>query len=157
MSYQYGGQCGSCKEYSFEGDNKKGYCSYYRSYFYPDDRCDHYDESTGRTGCWLTSACCKAKGLSDDCNELQALRSFRDSILKEMPCGQEMIAFYYAQAPRIVKQIDQSENQMNLYEEIYQNIQKILVELQEKDYKQVVIDYLYMMYTIDLKSRGEHK
>ncbi len=154
MSYEYGNQCGSCKEYSFEGDNKKGYCSYYRSYFYPDDSCQHY---AGRSdGCWLTSACCKAQNLPDNCEELQVLRTFRDNILKSMPKGQDIIAFYYDQAPRIVDQIDQSENRMGLYEEIYQNIQKILIKLKEEKYEQVIIDYLYMMYTIDLKSKGEY-
>lgn len=73
-----------------------------------------------------------------------------------MPKGQDIIAFYYDQAPRIVDQIDQSENRMGLYEEIYQNIQKILIKLKEEKYEQVIIDYLYMMYTIDLKSKGEY-
>lgn len=32
------------------------------------------------SGCFLTSACVKYKGLSDDCKELTELRQFRDTV-----------------------------------------------------------------------------
>ena len=35
LEYQY--QCGGCVYYDFQGDYKKGYCSWYRSYYYPGD------------------------------------------------------------------------------------------------------------------------
>ena len=37
MAYET--QCGGCIDYDFQGDNYKGYCSYYRSYYYPGDSC----------------------------------------------------------------------------------------------------------------------
>lgn len=111
MYNDYPNQCGSCKEYTFEGDNAKGYCRYRGCYYYPNDSCQYYEEKSGSsTGCWLTSACCIAKGLPDDCMELTELRGFRDEILKAMPDGKKLIDFYYAEGPRIVKQIEASEH-----------------------------------------------
>ena len=42
-------------------------------------------------GCYLTSACVEAKGLPDDCQELQTLRAFRDGYLAHQTGGQEEI------------------------------------------------------------------
>lgn len=154
--YEYENQCGSCREYSFEGDNSKGYCNYHRAYYYPDDSCRNYVERGGSSGgCFLTSACCKAKNLPDNCKELESLRYFRDNILVNMPDGKNMIDFYYAQAPRIVKQIDNSAEPMKMYEEIYLHIKSILNKIDEKSYEKAVIEYLCMMYTADINSRKE--
>lgn len=156
MTYEYPNQCGSCIEYCFEGDNSKGLCKRYGAYYYPYDSCRNYVErGGGGTGCFLTSACCKAKKLPDDCKELEALRHFRDNILANMTDGKEMIDFYYAQAPRIVEQIDNSAEPLKIYEEIYNHILSIMKKIDEKNYDKAIIEYLSMMYTVDLKSRKE--
>ena len=49
---------------------------------------------SGTEGCYLTSACVTARGLSDQCEELQALRSFRDGYLSEQPGGPAEIEQY---------------------------------------------------------------
>ena len=46
-------------------------------------------------GCYLTTACVAARGLSDTGPELQTLRAFRDGVLAHMPGGQEEIEEYY--------------------------------------------------------------
>lgn len=154
--YEYENQCGSCAEYTFEGKDTLGYCKRVGAYYYPDDSCRNYVErGSGSSGCFLTSACCKAKNLPDDCKELESLRYFRDNILINMTDGKEMIDFYYAQAPRIVKQIDNSVEPMKLYEEIYFHIKSILNKIDEKNYEKAVIEYLCMMYTADINSRKE--
>lgn len=78
------GHCRSCKYYEFSGENSKGLCSWYNAYYYADDSCKHYEEgsSSGSGWCFLTTACCKYKGLPDDCAELETLRRFRDNYLK---------------------------------------------------------------------------
>lgn len=56
-------------------------------------------------GCFITSACCEALGLDDDCFELRALRRYRDGVLARRPRGAAAIAAYYALAPVILARI----------------------------------------------------
>lgn len=153
---EYEGKCGACTEYTFEGDNKKGYCSKYGQYYYPDDTCSTQSDVNRISGsiCWLTTACCEYKGLKDNCFELTELRNFRDNILINMPKGKEMIELYYSEGERIVKQIEKTDNKNEIYEYIYNNIKLIIDEIHNEKYEKAVIDYLYMTYKIDLISQG---
>jgi hypothetical protein len=56
-------------------------------------------------GCFITSACCEALGLADDCFELKALRLYRDEVLARRLGGAEDIAAYYARAPLILARL----------------------------------------------------
>jgi hypothetical protein len=56
-------------------------------------------------GCFISTACCEALGLDDDCFELCALRRYRDGVLAARPGGSEAIALYYALAPLILARI----------------------------------------------------
>lgn len=151
-------KCGSCMYYEYAGKYEKGYCSWYRSYYYPDDECNHWEqnenaESSG--GCFLTTACCAYKGLPDDCRELTVMRTFRDTKLQENEWGIKCIELYYQEAPRILKQIEAHPHRKQILEEIYSEIQKI-VELVEKEMNQeAVIRYLLMVVEADYKSREE--
>lgn len=108
------GHCRSCKYYEFSGENSKGYCSWFKAYYYADDSCKHYEEgsSSSSGGCFLTTACCKYKGLPDDCAELETLRRFRDTYLKETEYGSELIRAYYESAPALVERIELQRNGM---------------------------------------------
>lgn len=55
-----------------------------------------------RKDCFVTTACCDALGLADDCFELAALRRFRDGPLAALPGGAADIALYYALAPALL-------------------------------------------------------
>lgn len=79
--YQY--QCGGCVYYDFQGDYKKGYCSWYRSYYYPGDNCSHQKPVNATSGCYITTIVCDVLGLDDDCSLLNNLRSFRDNVLQK--------------------------------------------------------------------------
>ena len=38
-------RCGSCIYCEWDGDPyHKGYCSWYKTYYYPEDRCEHWKE-----------------------------------------------------------------------------------------------------------------
>jgi hypothetical protein len=60
------------------------------------------EKCTPPDGCFITSACCEAIGLDDDCFELRALRRYRDEVLAKRPGGVNEIAAYYALAPLIL-------------------------------------------------------
>ena len=58
--------------------------------------------------CFLTTACVEHAGLDDDCFELRTLRSFRDTVLVEMPGGRKDIPRYYDEAPVLVRRLKAS-------------------------------------------------
>jgi hypothetical protein len=65
-------------------------------------------------GCFLTTACCEALGLPDDCFELEALRRYRDLVLAASPQGREDIALYYRLAPAILAALPEAERRHRL-------------------------------------------
>ena len=56
-------------------------------------------------GCFITTACCEALGLDDDCFELRTLRRYRDQVLALRPGGAGDIAAYYELAPLILARL----------------------------------------------------
>ena len=50
-----------------------------------------WSDNGGSGGCYLTTACVVAKNLPDDCEELTALRNFRDTYLRNHENGEEDI------------------------------------------------------------------
>jgi hypothetical protein len=56
-------------------------------------------------GCFITTACCEALGLDNDCFELRTLRCYRDEVLAYRPGGVADIAAYYQLAPLILAQL----------------------------------------------------
>lgn len=63
------------------------------------------NECASAEGCFVTTACCEALGLRDDCFELRTLRRYRDEVLAKHPDGTHAIARYYATAPKVLKQL----------------------------------------------------
>lgn len=80
-------------------------------------------ESSGG-GCFITTACVTSKGLSDDCNELQVLRKFRDTYVASQPNGEKLISQYYQVAPQIVERMSRLDNSGELYDALFQDIAK---------------------------------
>lgn len=72
--------------------------------------------------CFLTTACVTQRGLPDNCEELQVLRTFRDEFLAPLPIGTDLIECYYRQAPGIVEAINASAKRHITYDRIYQVI-----------------------------------
>ena len=73
-------------------------------------------------GCFLTTACISAKGLPDDCDELQTLRYFRDGWLKKQEEGPALIEEYYAVAPGIVQAINRQKDAGDVWNRIYEEL-----------------------------------
>ncbi|MDD7282114.1 MAG: hypothetical protein PUH10_09040, partial [Erysipelotrichaceae bacterium] len=101
-------------------------------------------------GCYLTSACMYAKGLPDDCYELETLRSFRDTWLKNSDGGKEIIEQYYEVAPKIVSAINETDDSKLVYENLYNKMVKPCVELIEREKYQEALE-LYKNTTLMLK------
>lgn len=69
--------------------------------------------------CFLTTACCEAVGLPDECSELQTARRFRDHWLAHQPGGRAEIDHYYAVAPKIVQTIDAQPGATAFWRKLY--------------------------------------
>lgn len=146
--------CGTCKYYQYEGQDTKGYCNWYKSYYYHSDSCNHWEESdsysgSGSSGCFLTSACCDYKGLADDCEELQIMRNFRDTQLQNTAIGRELIQMYYRTAPEIVKRINSKESRDEIYQQIYERIQDIVVLLKKSLFEEATASYVKLVLFAD--------
>ena len=103
------------------------YFNYCGTKMFSDDYhdCPLYKDATGKRdsgGCYLTSACMSVKGdgFQDNCYELELLRDFRDTYVKEN--YPEDIAVYYDIAPRIVKNVESLENGKSIFEKMYDEL-----------------------------------
>ncbi len=74
-----------------------------------EERLDRYYEGTchrNHGGCFITTAVCKTFGKPDDCPELTAFRTFRDTYMKEDEALNNEVNNYYEIAPKICAEID---------------------------------------------------
>ena len=147
--------CGSCAEYEYEGENYKGYCRWYKTYYYPDDNCQHWEKSdyvsSGTSGCFITTACCIHRGLADDCELLTVIRRFRDEWLLEQTDGKKLVKEYYRIAPAIVAAVNESENRDEEYEKIYQELIRIKDMIEKSEYEKARNRYCRMTLFLKLK------
>jgi hypothetical protein len=72
------------------------------------------DKCVPPEGCFITTACCEALGLDDDCFELRALRRYRDEVLAKRPGGAGDIAAYCELAPLILARLPHEAREMRL-------------------------------------------
>lgn len=152
MAYVRDYTCGTCVNYTYEGENTKGYCSYYKTYYYHDESCSHWERSPAASssgGCFVTTACCQYKGLEDDCYELTTLRRLRDDYMKNTPMGNSLVKMYYDKAPALVEALDKCENKGEVYENIYKRITEVAKLTNEKKYSDAVGRYISMMMYCD--------
>jgi hypothetical protein len=89
---------------------------------YKDDKKDGQSEKSSGGGCFITTACVEAKGLPDNCPELNALRAFRDEYVRNLSNGEEIISDYYEVAPRIIVGINQEKNSRQVYLSLYDHL-----------------------------------
>ena len=144
--------CGSCKYYEYAGKNTQGYCNWYKAYYFEDDSCNHYDKRDGGyssgSGCFITSACCEHKGLADDCVLMQKLRGFRDTYIKSLPDGEDVIKEYYDVAPGIVSAINAREDKDAVYEDIYSTLLKAEKMIDRKENEEAYTLYRDMVVSL---------
>lgn len=121
----------SNRRYAVDSEWVHRYC-----WGYHYDDCPYYrnksDLASDSSGCYLTSACVYAKGLPDDCYELETLRRFRDEYMMVIPQGQEDVQWYYAVAPLIVERINSKEDAIRKWNAIYEDLIVPCLELIEE-------------------------
>lgn len=97
-------RCKSCR------DAKKNHSySYFGKSSSQTIRHNTYSGSSG-SFCFISTVICGYFGKSDDCVELNTLRSYRDNWLRNQPEGPQLIAEYYNNAPLIVSKLRKSDN-----------------------------------------------
>lgn len=118
-------------------------------YYKPDNK----SNSSGNSGgCYLTTACVEAKGLSDDCAELQTLRAFRDGYLSNRPNGEAKIREYYEMAPGIVEAINQKSNAQEIWNEVYKDLVEPCVNMIHNNKNESAYT-LYKLYSLKLNQK----
>jgi len=90
--------------------------------YYEEDKSGNSNSSSNSDGCYLTTACVEAKGLADDCMELETLRDFRDTYIKNMPGGKSEVAQYYKIAPVIVSRINTLPNAKEIWKDVFSEL-----------------------------------
>ncbi|MCL0034090.1 hypothetical protein M1O20_03125 [Dehalococcoidia bacterium] len=107
-----------------------------------------------KEGCVITSACIEAKGLPDDCSELNIVRAFRDSYIKSLPKGNELLHEYYEVAPQIVSGINRAANPKEIYSNLYEQLLSTIEMIEQGKEDEVLKHYFRILN--ELKQRYLH-
>lgn len=127
-------------------ETSRNYCRY------DGKGCPIKESNSSSGGCYLTTACVQYKGLSDDCDELETLRSFRDGYMHESAEGIRDVHEYYRTAPCIVAAIDSSGDACQVYEKLYSEVIVPCVRLIKADrYDEAYKKYKHMVKTLEEK------
>lgn len=141
-------KCEDCA-YFYVTDNvvfNKYACELFKRYVRRDDSCSSFvAKPSGGRGCFLTSACVNYLGKADDCEELTALRAFRDEYMGNTPEGKALVKEYYEVAPKIVEAIDASSDRAGYYEYINEVITRCVKLISEKKYDETQQEYIKMV------------
>lgn len=106
--------------------------------------------SSNSSGCFLTTACTEAKGLPDDCDELETLRAFRDGYLQGREGGEREIRYYYTVAPKIVEAVNKRDDAAQIWHYVYEELVAPCVRM-IKDGQNEEAYELYKNYTMLLE------
>lgn len=87
------------------------------------------DSGSSSSWCFITTACARARGLPDDCEQLATLRRFRDEYVSLLPNGRQLIQEYYRFAPAIVRNIERQPDSDHIFEDIFLQIEQAVQEI----------------------------
>lgn len=102
-------------------------------------------KSASDSCCFITTACMRAAGLGDDCEELETLRWFRDHVLLAFEEGRALGALYYRIAPGIVRSIDESGRAGPIYRRLHDVIRNCVGAVRREDYLFALRTYVGMV------------
>lgn len=95
--------------------------------------------------CFITTACTVSKGLPDDCEELQALRDYRDNYLLHREYGRELFKFYYSYSPAIVDGINAQPDAKQIYDGLYKVIRECVHCIRRRELEEAFLIYIKMV------------
>lgn len=146
----YEGKCGSCDNFEeprgsspYSSTNAyyvKGYCSWYKTYYYPDDSCrNHYRPRGGSSGgCYITTMVHSILGMDDKTDSMETLRSFRDNVLQKDEKYKDVLYEYDTVGPMISEKLKQEDKK--IVKEIYSSCLLPVVELIKENRNTEAID-----------------
>lgn len=156
----YEGKCGSCANFEEEKGNSlystsnkyyvKGYCNWYRAFYYPDDSCsDHYRSRAGAGGgCFITTIVCDVLGLDDHCEVMETLRKFRGDVLQKDEQYKDILFEYDTVGPKIAEEIRKEDPSFALA--LYNIFLKPISNLIKKNKKEEAIsNYINMTHMLE--------
>ena len=156
----YEGKCGSCGNFEepkgkqlYSTSNpyyKKGYCNWYKVYYYPDDSCPKHYRSRSSSGnnCYITTIVCNVLGKEDDCEELNTLRQFRGEVLQKDEQYKDILFEYDTVGPKIAFELSKEDKEV--VEKIYRGFIKPIVSLvKEKKYDEAIIKYTTLTKSLE--------
>lgn len=99
------------------------------------------------SSCFITTATCLALNKSDNCDELNELRLFRDKyIINDDSDGTALVEEYYRIGPILVKYIEKEVNPLSVYLMLWQNYIKPSYKLLNKRrYSEAKMKYISMV------------
>lgn len=107
--------------------------------------------------CFITTACIRARGLPDDCPELQILRQFRDSYMLSTEAGREMVRHYLELAPKIVAALDGHFSQNAIWQSLYDDLvtpcSLLVISGAFSEAELLYSDYVFVLEDLFLGSR----
>lgn len=97
-------------------------------------------------GCFITTATCMSLNKGDDCEELMAMRRYRDMSTVKNPLIAELVREYYRIAPVIVKRIDARPEKAQIYQQLWDKyISKTYACIKREDYDNATKLYVSMV------------
>ena len=107
-----------------------------------------YDPPEEKSGCFITTACVAAAGLSDNCHELTILRRFRDTYVASLPDGSALISDYYTTAPQILRAIDRSPDRDRILIDAFNVIRTAIGHIESDRLVEALAEYKHLIATL---------
>jgi hypothetical protein len=104
-------------------------------------------ETKKKSGCFISTVACQHKGLSDDCQELETLRHFRDIYLLNTAEGAAMVDHYYSIAPAIAERLVEPAE----LEQVWEVIRKCVEAIEAEQYNEAKNKYRAMVLSLEQK------
>ena len=161
----YAGKCGNCVNsdyYKTIGNNIKIYCSFYKAYYYADNKCNHY------RGAYVTTCVCNILGKENFNDELTKIKKLRTMVMEKDPLYKKLLDRYDKVGPIIASRIQNeymhkkdkslANNLYNLYikptVEMYDN-NDYIGAIEKYSSMEDVLEECFHLKTLDYTNIGE--